>query len=370
MRILTIPSPFPFVNPTYEYFIDELSKRPDVFIVGPVTKIPCNSIESLSKKYGKFHIILCDPWFFFQTGNLPEIYRPRDLFTYEAKIILSLMQYDLHKLSEKFIMFAKKNTDYIINAALSKQFYFRLNKDITRKEKWIDLNSYTVEDSNWIDNKFILLPHCIGEKEFIIKNKYKIDISIPGVDYYFRRKAEEYLEKNKIKYTTGRDLLQIILGKLSSIYLFGNKISKINQPIGIRLYRKRFATTITKSLISITCDGSIGYPVRKFFEIPAYGAILAAKFFKNPEALGFRDGENCFFLEEDRLGRIGELLHFLKSDSTEADRIARAGQEMVREFHAVEKRVDQFIEIAGAIADGTLKATRWEAGRQRLIRKQ
>ena len=348
----------------------ELGTRPGVAIVGPFARIPCSSLKSLSRKYGRFDVILCDPWFFFQNGSLPEIYRPKDLFTYGAKVILSLMQYDLHKLSENFVRFAKKNSDFIINAALSEQFHIEFSSDTIKKETWLDINSYATKYSDWIDNKFILLPHCLKKEEFIYRKKSKIDVSIPGINYYFRRLVVEHLEKKKINYRTGRDILQRILGRLASMYLFGNRISIINRPIGISLYRKRFAATISQSLMSITCDGSIGYPVRKFFEIPAYGSILAAKFFKEPEALGFLDGENCFFLEEERLERIDELICFLKSDSKEAERIARVGQEMVREFHTVDTRVNQFIEIAAAVAKGTLKTTRWEDGRLVPILKE
>ena len=132
-----------------------------------------------------------------------------------------------------------------------------------------------------------------------------------------------------------------------------------------KLYYYRFQTGIHRSRVSITCDGTVGYPIRKFFEIPAFGSVLAGRFCRNAESLGFRHGETCFHLEEP--AGVVKLARMLARDDSLARRVATAGQEMVREFHSVQARIGQFMMLAESLASRRFKTARWEAGRLSVI---
>jgi hypothetical protein len=372
IRLLLIVTDFYYVNPTYKLFIDNLILKADCVVIGPRSSIPCREIKRIVRNDGPFDCILCEPWCLVEPNTFPEKYHPADIQECNLPIVVSLIQYDIHNLSKYFIENLSKSSSFIITTAVSSQFYKEVDRETFLREPWLDEAAYTSSSNCEIGDNFLFLPHCISKKEFLVrrKNSYRYDISVLGSKYLFRKEVIRFLQsRSDIRLETGDDLIQKLLARLAHHPPFGNKPWKINKPIGISIYRKRYIQKIAGSLVSITCDGTIGYAVRKFFEIPAYGAVLAARFFRDAEALGFLDGENCFFLADGDFERIDEILTFLKSDSLRAEQIARAGQEMVREYHTVEKRVDQFLEIAAAVAGGTLKTTCWESGRQMVVEK-
>ena len=366
VRVLVISQRWKYTNPTTNLFVEEFARRPGVTISGRGYPLKSDRIAVLAREHGSFDVILTDPWAL--TDGPSKHYkglRPPDILDYGAPVILNLLQNDPHAFSEAFYRDFIGRASFAVSAVASAQFWLPDFTAAATRESWLDPTTYTTANPAVIDDRFLLLPHCVEDSEFQpLGGRRPIDVSVLGSNYHFRRLVREYVGRVcGIRATMGPDLLQKILGRLSDNSYTGKYL------LATPLYRHRFARTLRRSLLSVTCDGSVGYPVRKFFEIPACGAVLAARFFREPEALGFRDGENCFFLDEDHLERIDEILRFLKSDSVEAQRIARAGQEMVREFHSVKRRVDQFLEIAEAVAAGTLKTTRWQDGRQVLIER-
>lgn len=60
----------------------------------------------------------------------------------------------------------------------------------------------------------------------------------------------------------------------------------------IKYKQHTFKYLISRSKVSFTNGSAAQIPVRKFFEIPAYGSLLAAEPFYNASSLGFKDGIN------------------------------------------------------------------------------
>jgi hypothetical protein len=88
-------------------------------------------------------------------------------------------------------------------------------------------------------------------------------------------------------------------------------------------------------------------PIRKFFEIPASGALLVCRPFHGFGAAGFADGVNCVVSEPDALGavhqRVSEAGHIY-------DAVAAAGQQLMIEQHSIAARARHFAVIIEAIA--------------------
>jgi spore maturation protein CgeB len=81
------------------------------------------------------------------------------------------------------------------------------------------------------------------------------------------------------------------------------------------------------------------------------------------EAAGFRDGENCIIAEPQDLA---ESHAALTADPDRAERIARAGQQMVLNQHSLSARADDLSVVFDAIAEGNFYGSAWQDGRHRL----
>ena len=64
--------------------------------------------------------------------------------------------------------------------------------------------------------------------------------------------------------------------------------------------------------------------------------------------------------------RLDEIVLWLKSNFVERLALAIRGQELVRVFHTVSRRVDQILETAAAIAAGKLTGMSWQDARPKL----
>jgi hypothetical protein len=365
VRILLLSSPFPFVNPTWELLVQQLVRDGVAIVFGPRTRRPCKSLVAVAKAFGPFDVVLAEPWFFFKSDSIPEQYCPIDIHEIDIPVIVSLMQYDLHNLSRKFLDVIKSHAACAISAASSHDFFYAPSELDFKNERWLNPASDSLVSDEALDPRFVLMPHCIAPYEFRNGNVRKTaDLIIPGVGYYFRRVARERIaDRAGISLATERDFLQKVLSRSAFWFPFGNKLWKINRPIGISLYQQRFRNAIARARVGVTCDASINYPIRKFFEIPALGTVLAAKFFDKPERLGFVPGENCYALQEDRLDDLVEIVRLAQSDSAKTKRIRNAGQEMVHELHSVAVRSMQLRDLCAGIASKRLRTIVWQGGK-------
>ncbi|MDE5453017.1 hypothetical protein GWE18_09105 [Bradyrhizobium sp. CSA112] len=371
VRILLLPSPFQYVNPTWEKLLGQLVEDGSAIVVGPRTGKASRSLKQIIRNSGPFDVVICDPWFFFQSPSIPEEYLPLDMGEVDIPIIVSLMQYDLHNLSKEFLDRIEAKAACAISACAGHDFKYVPSEDAFRNEPWLERSAHSISSVTALGEKFFLIPHCIGSDEFESSARRKaFDLIVPGVGYHFRRLVREWAaEKTCLTVGNDRDLIQKVLGRLSHLFLFGSKLSWANQPVGIKLYQRRFRTAISRARVAVTCDGSISYPIRKFFEIPAVGTILAAKFFDRPERLGFLAGQNCFSLTEDNLDELADIVELAQSDSGPALRVREAGQTMVRDLHSVSVRARQLRDLCGAVASGDANAMIWKDGRPILIKR-
>lgn len=184
---------------------------------------------------------------------------------------------------------------------------------------------------NQYDSKIISMVHVLSPMEISVcksVSQRKYSIFVPGANYYARKLARKVLSLSKIRrpFDTG-----------SFAYAFFDKIGihPFSNRMFIRYYRWQFRYFLKNSKSVFTCGSGLQWAIRKYFEVPACGAVLLCIPCEGFDELGFVHMKNCICAEPDELP---DYAVFLERHSSTADLIARAGQELIREKHTVPYR--------------------------------
>lgn len=203
------------------------------------------------------------------------------------------------------------------------------------------------------------LPHFVSDAEFCWNSLHNRpqSWSVPGVGYAARREAAHALAE--IGFAEGRSLL----GRL----LMRPRFPQEWRSIGTQLYRHSFRRMLERSRYAFTCGSGLRYPLRKFFEIPAAGALLVAQPFVNFADAGFVHGKNCIIAEPAILPAIH---HQLARDPDWAESIAAAGRAMILANHSVTARALQLSEVFAALDAGVFAGGQWRSGAFKVFRRE
>jgi hypothetical protein len=360
VKLLVLSQNQSYVNPSRRIFYDALARHSGVVFAGPGHSAGRCSIADLVARHGKFDAVFAELWAVWP--GMPEPYashRPADLFCSDIPVILSALQYDLHNLQEEFFAHAK-SCAAVVTAIASPQFMAGWPPERGWREPWIDRESYALRHPEAFDERFVLMPHALAANEFgwtpWLARRH--NVSLLGVGYRYRKFARAHMRARSVARTQFLDdPLQKALARLFVAW------PKTMRAIGgDRIYHARFVAALRDSRLSVTCEGSLDYPIRKFFEIPAAGALLAARFFSFASELGFAPGENCLALDDNDPKTLDAALDFASSDSAEAEAMARRGHEAARAFHIDTIRVAQFANLVDAVASRSFRRARWRAG--------
>lgn len=336
-------------------------KMKGVYITGWGFPETFRTFKELSVAKGNFDVAIVDPWVL--NDDVSKIYENccvKGIVESGIPLILNLIQTDLHAATKDFFTNYVDKCVCTISAASDSKFWPKDFSGRYNREPWLH-RKYITENPNVVDGRFVLIPHCVSAEEFVsVKRNRPIDISVPGVGYYYRRVARELLGgEAEFRVSCGDPKYQKAVALFASKYGF-----YLGKTFGLTwLARSLFRRNLSRSKIVLTCSGTVNYPVRKFFEIPASGSILLGALFEPSEALGFRHQENCFDLKEADLCDLPETIRLLLGDSDQALRIAQSGQNMVAELHSVEARVKQLLELSKHVASGEFKSMHWEDGK-------
>lgn len=203
------------------------------------------------------------------------------------------------------------------------------------------------------------LPHFVSDSEFNITPLVARgrDWSIMGVQYHARGVARDALRAISVEPvmdTRFRRVLSLVR-KLRLMRGEKRMVQRfLNQDFGDRIASTRF---------SYTCGSGLMMPIRKFFEIPAAGAVLVCRPFHGFSALGFEDGVNCIVSEPERIGDVHQRLAY---DLEFAQRIASAGQKLVFDKHSLSARARDLAMIIKAIAAREFAGSEWAGGLHQL----
>lgn len=203
---------------------------------------------------------------------------------------------------------------------------------------------------------FINLGHCVAENEFYwgALSTRKFDVAVPGSGYARRRSVESQIKAiNRIK---------LARSPYARLFKIANRIGvkPFSNFLLINIYNLAFQLTLSQSKVCITEGGANNYPVRKFFEIPAAGAVLMCWPASGMEALGFVDGVNSIFLDknDDALSKLVAVLE----EPQRHELIASAGRELVFRKHSVSARSLQLSIALKKIEEGRFHGSFWKDG--------
>lgn len=227
------------------------------------------------------------------------------------------------------------------------------------KELYVEKFSSNVND-NWINyvsiNRKKILPfaHFVGDSEFDYTPLAlrHAQWSVPGTPYAARIDARRRLLE--AGHTMSNRRPRRIGGILSRLGL-----RPYSRPLFQAYMKEVFQTEIRRSRYSFTCGSGLQWPIRKFFEIPALGAVLVCRPCNGFEALGFQDGVNALAATTEDLSALTARL---EEDPTWAQELARQGQRLVSSKHTVLARSRQLSEALHRLISGTYHGARWADG--------
>lgn len=204
----------------------------------------------------------------------------------------------------------------------------------------------------------INLGHFVSDNEFywgtLATRKY--DVSVPGNGYFRRQKF--------------MDKINNLLSNIHTAKLQYRFIYKIAQRLFLKpyanfymvhLYNLAFQRVLSQSKICVTDGGANNYPVRKFFEIPAAGALMVCWPAEGLELMGFKHKINCFLVndDDDALQISQEVLR----NPNDYEHIAAAGRDLVLMNHSTTARAVQLGEAIRRIQAGSFNGSTWQDGR-------
>lgn len=178
-------------------------------------------------------------------------------------------------------------------------------------------------------------------------------ISIPGVDYVRRREAGKILKKNRIQPNS-----RVIY----SLYRIANKLGLpvYSNYIMLRNFNASFQSDLLTTKYIYTAPEGFGLPIRKYFEIPAAGAVLLCEPCNGFDEIGFQSGINCL-----QLGSPVDLvdsLNDLDRNPEVAQQLAMAGRNLVRANHTLRARQEQIKAAFEAILAGIYRGSSFKGG--------
>ena len=270
-------------------------------------------------------------------------------------IVVSLVETDFYNIQKKNLDMIESYSEAVL--APSSQFILpmanlpNLSKEyfsIHANDHWHD---YAVKNAGRIGS----FPcHYVASGEFYyndLTNRY-ISWSVPGVNYYSRELSSSMLRKaNLLPFEMPWHLMPSLLNKLG--------LKPYGKDWVQRVMQYKFRKTLSESKYAFTCGSGSSVPVRKFFEIPAAGAVLTCIPFSGFRDAGYIDQVNAIVCDPKD---ILEVHKWLESDLSRAQRIADAGRAMVQKNHSVNARARQFKSIFESVIDGSFSGGAWERG--------
>lgn len=201
--------------------------------------------------------------------------------------------------------------------------------------------------------RFVTAVHYISPSEISFEplQERRHVVAVPGVSYYLRDKAMKQLRELGIKATPRT---------YYNLYRIANRIGLpvFTSNLSLKLFNQFFFRTLATSRFVYTAPGGFGIPIRKFFEIPAAGALLVCIPCLGYEALGFNAGKH--YVEstpEDLPNIIGNLL-----DDPDVQEIADAGRKLVASKHTLQARALQIRECLEVMLASNYKGASWKNG--------
>lgn len=203
-------------------------------------------------------------------------------------------------------------------------------------------------------DRILPLPHFVGSDDFASKpmSRRPYDLVVPGARYASREALREGVSESASIRTLR------LAGRAARWTAMKTRSQRVvDAAHGLSRWSYQRELFNAKSAFA---DGSqLKYPVRKFFEIPAAGALLLCEPCSGFEDLGFIDQVNCSVEPVEELIARGGVPRVMDVDR---QAVASAGQDMVAEKHSLEKRSRQLRDALILMLAGHFQGARWDRG--------
>lgn len=201
--------------------------------------------------------------------------------------------------------------------------------------------------------RVITATHFVGPQEYCFEPlaARPYEVAVPGVEYLLRKDAVKRLANTRLR-------------SASKLYFHAYRLANrlglpaYSNPVALRMYNLFFQRTLADTQCVYTARGGFGIPIRKFFEIPAAGALLICSPCNGYDALGFEVGKHYIHAEPAQL--VDALAAWLGNPLAQS--VAAAGQEIVISRHSMSARGEQIERCLQAMLAGSFRGARWRAG--------
>lgn len=382
MRILIVDFAYQNINPTVMLWQLAWRQAGEAVFFGPghVSETEwCRGLSSFLQRQGHFDVIVCAE---LVASSLSEEL-PRDVllkavdYTYECPFhvplamegcrrnfeelleadaikILSMLEFDTYNMYESYQKRLENSGLYIVGwgsefirpkatlpNVVRESFGARVN------DRWFE---FVVKNKH----RIISSPAMVAETEFCwtpLSVRHE-RWAVQGARYYARQEVRRALSRG------GRLWVGSKLVKFISII---NRINPciLRWPTVRTLFNHFWQQGFRKSKYAFTCGSALQFPIRKYFEIPASGAVLAAQPCNGFQELGFCDGKNAIATEPSTVLGVDRKL---RENPDWAQAIASAGRELAWEKHRVGARAKQYAKAVESIARKCFRGSRWLNG--------
>lgn len=387
-RLLYIDANVSFINPTRNLLPVAIMSAADVTFFGPghvSSDILARGLPAFIDAHGPFDLAVSNTLVLFSDMKDPAAYAEtvRRAYAYEGALddlhylpvlakqfaeltlprLAVLLENDFYNWTARERDLVASRADYFIGFG-EELSPLIVDMPYVRMERFA--NSATDIWANFAKHnrsRIASLPHFVSDSEFAIAplSARPHDWSIMGVQYHARGVARDALRAISIEPVMDTRMRRVLNLARRLRLLRGEK------RIAQRFLNQNFGDRIASTRFSYTCGSGLMMPIRKFFEIPAAGAVLVCRPFYGFSALGFEDGVNCVVSEPER---IGDVHHRLTYDQDFAQRMASAGQKLVFERHSLAARARDLADIFKALSAQKFFGSHWVGGHHVLRSKE
>ena len=271
------------------------------------------------------------------------------------------LESDYYNWTERETDAVERRTDYAI--AFGPEFS-RLRSEMAGLQQEVFAPSVTDAWAGYARRKearIASLLHFVSDAEISLRRLVRRSNpwSVIGVQYHARKVALDLLRKAGIG-VRRQTPMRRLMGLAKKLRLMSAE-TRLQQ----RLLNLDYQHRLEQSRYAYACGSALDMPVRKFFEIPAAGAVLVCRPFCGFEAAGFRDGVNAVVCPPES---ILDAHRMLEADPDRAQVIADAGRQLVFAKHSLVARAEQLRETLAAMAERSFAGGRWVGGEYRVAR--
>jgi hypothetical protein len=295
-------------------------------------------------------------------------------------------------LKDLFAVLPKVNIEHRVATSLNFDYYAATDAQVQRLQDlnlilvgpneqfirpFVELPAFVVQEKHyqrkkaWLSDCWYDFLHAHPERvitalHYVLPSEFSftpIDlrrpvVAVPGVEYYLRKEANLALRRSGVRMASKWYFhLFRTLNRLG-LPVYGH-------PTGLRLYNNFFQRTLKTSRYVYTAPGGFGLPVRKFFEIPAAGALFLCRPCTGYQELGFVGGVHYLSAEPTDLpGLLQELTR-----TGAGHDVAMAGRKITANNHSLQARARQISLCLEALRNRTYRGARWDRGEFHVLEK-